>query len=77
MKTRYRHIYFDENSQPLLPGPAGWTCRNNRTCDKLGDVIFYEEWRKFCFEPVGGCVFDDGCLRDIIHFLGQAKDRKE
>ena len=77
MKTKYRHIYFVPHNDPLLCGTAGWVCRTNRTGDKLGVVIFYETWRKYCFVPVADCVFDTGCLQDIIHFMGQAKAAKD
>lgn len=71
MKTKYKHIHFIQHDEPLLGGPAGWDCLNNQTQDKLGIVVFYDEWRKLCFSPMEGCIFDVECLRDIIHFLGQ------
>lgn len=70
MKTRYKHIHFEE-----CPGPAAkhplYYCKNNRDGCILGKVFYYLTWKKYVFEGGDGCVFDTSCLADIIHFLKQ------
>jgi hypothetical protein len=33
--------------------------------DKLGEIRWYGPWRKYCFFPFVGIIFDSGCLKDI------------
>ncbi len=37
----------------------------------VGDVEWYAPWRKYCFTPRSGTVFDQGCLREIADFCEQ------
>ena len=71
MKTRYNHIHFVD--QDVLSDVKTWECRNNKSGAVLGGVFFYRKWRKYCFVPETGSFFDETCLQDIIHFLGQLK----
>jgi hypothetical protein len=35
----------------------------------LGDVRWYASWRKYCFYPCVGTVFETQCLGDIVTFI--------
>ena len=35
----------------------------------LGIIGWYARWRRYCFAPVEGCIFDAECLRDITAFM--------
>jgi len=37
--------------------------------DKLAEIEWYPEWRQYCFMPIMGTVWNDGCLKDVIEFL--------
>jgi len=76
MTTRYKFIHFVETGKK--PKTSTWECRNNSTEDTLGTVKWYGPWRQYCFfpEPIGGLVFNDGCLKDICHFMGQLRGVK-
>lgn len=37
----------------------------------LGDVHWYAHWRKYCFFPKEGSLFDAGCLMDISEFCAE------
>jgi len=36
----------------------------------LGHIKWYGPWRQYCFFPSPNCVFNVGCLNDIIIFIG-------
>jgi len=69
MKTRYRHIHFEEDTRMEVEGKITWFCRNNRDRSILGRITWYAPWRRWVFEAKPGCVFDYNCLRDVAGFL--------
>jgi len=68
MKASYRYIKFIEDSDPEA---KRWFCENKRHGDQLGEVTYYSEWRQWVIAFQPGCVFNNTCLNDISHFLGQ------
>ena len=73
MKTRYKHIYFDEVPTMIVEEHCTWFCRNNKTDDVLGTLTYYSPWKRWVFEGEQDCLFDESCLADIIHFIKQLK----
>ena len=69
----YKYIHFVEVEKK--PKTSVWECRNNRSEDTLGRVKWYGPWRQYCFfpEPFAELVLNDGCMRDICHFMGQLR----
>ena len=65
METKYKYIYFEK-----VDG-CGWYCYNNKTESVLGRIEYYRKWKQYIIEFEPGCVFNDTCLTDIIHFLRQ------
>ncbi len=37
----------------------------------LGEVRWYAPWRRYCFYPKAGTIFDASCLREIVWFIDQ------
>lgn len=68
MKTSYQFIHF---TQAQLEGNPVWNCANNRSNVVLGYVAWYRPWKRHCYFPAEPAVYSDGCLRDILHFIGQ------
>ena len=69
MRTKYRHIYFDEVE--FKNNHKTWLCRSNDGDDLLG-VVGYGAWRQYTFSPYENTEFSHDCLSDIAHFLRQA-----
>jgi len=43
----------------------------------LGHVEWFSRWRKYCFAPVGGTVYEETCLREIAEFcVAATKEHK-
>lgn len=44
----------------------------------LGQIKWYGAWRKYCFYPLGGTIFDVNCMNEIISFINKLmQDRKD
>ena len=41
----------------------------NKQGDVLGDIGYYEKWKKWVFEGGDCCFFDTKCLKKIIEFM--------
>lgn len=41
----------------------------------LGHISWYAQWRKYCFLPSGGTVFDSKCLEEVKVFLEEETNR--
>lgn len=56
------NVYFVKNKTQDLP---------------LGEIMWNAQWRKYCFYPSAGTVFDSECLKDVCHFTSKLMlDRK-
>ena len=75
MKTEYKYIHFRKIEQK--PKTAVYQCINTNHDDLLGIVEWYPPWRQYCFAPEYRCVFNNGCLRDIINFIGQLDEERK
>lgn len=71
MKTKYKYIHFEHRSSELYTNDNIWTCRNNKSNSLLGMIEYYPSWRQHVISFEKGCVFNNTCLQDIIHFLEQ------
>ena len=68
-RTNYQYIHFDlaeKKSKTVI-----YRCINNDHYTVLGEVKWYGPWRQYCFLPAEECVFNVGCMRDIIDFIEQ------
>lgn len=43
-----------------------WTIAEDQ---RIGMVAWYTPWRKYCFAPTEGTVWDPYCLREIADFV--------
>jgi len=77
LKTRYTFIHFIEVGKKAKT--SVWECRNNRSSDVLGKIMWYAPWRQYCFFPTMGdvLVFNVGCLGDISNFIMQLRGRRQ
>jgi hypothetical protein len=43
----------------------------------LGTIRWYAPWRKYCFYPAAGTIFETQCLKDIVSFIDQLMDERK
>jgi len=60
-------ITFEEISP--APKTQRWAVLSTQGRDVLGHVKWFGRWRKYCFFPAEGCVFEEKCMRDIALFI--------
>ncbi len=72
LKTKYRYVEFEESPDPEV---KLWVCLNNEVGPHLADLTYYKPWRQWVIAFQPGCVFNNTCLNDISHFLGQLNQR--
>ena len=70
---QYKYIHFVEAS-PVLFAPVGGRpiqiCKNNKSGDELGYVVWDKKWRTYVFsQATGSIIFNASCLRDIANFM--------
>jgi hypothetical protein len=69
---QYKHINFEEQLEKHNE-KSWYLIKNNKSGDVLGKVYFYKPWKKYTVTFKEVAVFDEGCLKDIIDFIGQLK----
>lgn len=72
MKTRFRHIHFDEIGD--LQHGGCYLIKNNKTNSILGYIEWYKPWRKYIVRYEEDAVFDETCTCDILDFLMRLKE---
>ncbi len=51
-----------------------WQVNNKVTGGWLGEIKWHGPWRKYCFFPLSGTLFEQFCLIDIAWFLDKATE---
>jgi hypothetical protein len=62
-------ISFKLNDRRLKARTDTWEVWNAAEASHLGQVRWFSPWRKYCFFPAGGTVFEEVCLRDLAEFV--------
>jgi hypothetical protein len=60
-------IEFVEDTPPAWKTKA-WRILSKQHSSHLGWVKWWGGWRKYCFFPTEGSLFEQDCLRDIADF---------
>lgn len=60
-----QYLVFNEISDPAMKTRT-WQVLSRHRADVLGIIKFYSPWRQFVFAPSPGCLFNSGCMEDLI-----------
>jgi hypothetical protein len=52
-----------------------WSVLSAASC--LGEVRWFSSWRRYCFFPNPGTVFDAACLGEITFFCASETDKQK
>jgi hypothetical protein len=72
MKAIYKFIHFEEIQE--WNGAKAWACRNNKSKDLLGRIMYYPPWHQYVYAPNGSIALSFDCLGDIADFLKQIRE---
>lgn len=68
MQTEYLNFH-DEGKVHATAATNKFVVTNRSNGAIIGTVRWYIFWRKYCFFPVGSCILDSQCLKDISEFV--------
>ena len=43
----------------------------------LGEIKWFGRWRQYCFFPVIGSVFNNGCMESICEFIKEEMEKRK
>jgi len=70
------HLVFKLGVQPRGYVTQVWNVAASDNGEALGQVRWYPSWRRYCFYPKAGTIFDADCLAEIATFCSlKTKDR--
>lgn len=62
-------IKMVEETPPVPRKTKIWYVENVDVSVVIGQVRWYNSWRRYAFFPAPECVFEQDCLRDIADFV--------
>lgn len=65
-------IIFDPIGRSTSDKTSVWNVVAREGGNKLGEVSWFGRWRKYCFFPEAGTVFEKDCLRDVANWCESA-----
>lgn len=78
MKTKYKHIYFEDISVAYPKRKTStYVCKNHLEI-VLGWISWASSWRQYTFTPrrTEELIFAASCLDDISHFIKQLMNKR-
>lgn len=69
-EKKYRFMTIRQDGTELFEGHPVFRIYNNKSGAQLGILSYYEPWKQYVFSSQPDCVFNDGCLRDVLDFVG-------
>jgi hypothetical protein len=66
---KYKYISFKQVDDEQFNGKDCYRIYNNKSDEQLGIVYYETIWKEYVFTSRDGCIFNNTCLRDVIHFM--------
>jgi hypothetical protein len=66
---KYKYIYMQQVGNEVFEGKPVYRIFNNRNKGQIGIISFYKPWKEYVFSSIPDCVFNIGCLRDVLDFI--------
>lgn len=68
MPATITRLSFTKNDRKEKAKTDVWEVWALQTAMHLGQVSWFNHWRKYTFQPAAGFVFDADCLREVATF---------
>ncbi len=70
MTKRYKFITICRgDDEEIFEKHSVYRIYANRGAAQLGVISWYRPWREYVFSSSEECVFNNGCLRDILDYM--------
>lgn len=66
---KYKYINIKQVNEEIFENRPVYRIFNNKSGDQLGIISWYKPWKDYVFSTKEGCVFDKGCMADILKFM--------
>jgi hypothetical protein len=66
---KYKFITIKQVNEEIFENYPVFRIYNNRSGSQLGILSFYKPWKEYVFSSQPQCVFNNGCLRDVLDFI--------
>lgn len=66
---KYKFITIKQIDEEVFEKHPVYRILNNRIGTQLGIINFYKPWKEYVFSSQPECVFNNGCLRDVLDFI--------
>lgn len=67
---KYKFITIKQVNEEMFQGKPVYRIFMNKSGDEqLGIISFYIPWKEYVFSSKENCVFNNGCLRDVLDFI--------
>ncbi len=66
---KYKYMTIQQVGGEVFYGKPVYRIFNNKSKGQIGIISYYKPWKEYVFSTTEGCVFNDGCMKDIIDFM--------
>jgi hypothetical protein len=66
---KYKYITIKQINEELFEKRPVYRIFNNKSNEQIGILSFYKSWKEYVFSSKEECVFNSGCLRDVLDFI--------
>ncbi len=73
---KYKFIHIKQVDNELCHKKPVYRVFNNRNGAQLAILSYYPPWKEYVFSSKEHCVFNDGCLKDVLDFIELIKTGK-
>ncbi len=74
---KYKYITIKQVSLELHEGKPVYRIFNTKSNGQIGILSYYKPWKEYIFSSKEGCIFNDGCLRDVLDFMDNVIKQKK
>ncbi len=69
MEKRYKYINIKRVGAEEFEGKPVFRIFNNKAKNQIGIISWYKPWKEYVFSSQPECVFNNGCLKDVLDFI--------
>jgi hypothetical protein len=66
---KYKYINIKNINDESFENHLVYRIFNNRSGEQLGIISYYKPWKEYVFSSQPHCVFNNGCLKDVLDFI--------
>lgn len=66
---KYKYISIIQVADEVFGNKPVYRIYANRGGAQIGILSFYKPWKEYVFSSKDDCVFNNGCLKDVLDFI--------